>query len=148
MKILAILCMLMVVASCSSKHKRVHVVPDGFRGWLLIFESRKDGYDPRIDSEVFLYLFDKHGVCKIRDNYANAWGRDTFIFQNGKLIESRPGAADEETAIRDRTQGKNVSGKSLVKFSLLFVGTSSELHEKMDEGEAKVLREMERESGQ
>jgi len=134
-----------VVASCSREQERVHVVPDGFRGWLLILENRNDGYDPHINSELFLYLFDKNGVCKTNDNYAKAWGRDSFVFQNGKRIESRPNAAAEETAIRGRSHGHNVSGKNLVRYSLLFVGTSSELHEKKDEGEAKVLQVMARE---
>lgn len=141
MKNLAICIMAVVMSSCAKKEQRIHVIPNGYRGWMLILENHQTGYNPVVDAEVKLYLFSGDGVCKIRSHYAEKWGKDLFLFQSGDRIESLPDYNGEGVAIRDRANGRITVGDTIIQYARFHVGTLDEHEKEKDAGESFLDRE-------
>jgi hypothetical protein len=113
---------------------------------MVILENRKDGYDPHLDSkiDIYLYLFDGRGVCKTKSGYADSWGSDIFVWQNGSVINSAPDAPGGAISIRQRENGMiGNDTESKFCYSMFFIGSLTELEKHKQDGDRKIRQLLE-----
>jgi hypothetical protein len=119
---------LIMVVSCRARSPHVHIVlPDGFRGYFLIYPNQPDGAKIEPNGDEYTVQIPKGGVLRIQgDGPFLSWHSRSAAFENGMEI---PMASHEENLPQDKVAfwggGTRSENHGPMHF-YYFVGTEAE----------------------
>lgn len=115
------------VSGCNSEpEKRLHVLPEGARGWFFVLEKQEKGRGIIKSDEQVVYLYPKDRICKIKGSISREWGKDKFVTLNGIEIGATSDDNPNDIWIRGRESGGVEQGDKKITYMTFFIGTEEE----------------------
>ncbi|KAA5536548.1 hypothetical protein F0919_02450 [Taibaiella lutea] len=137
MKLLLSFFLLISLASCMAHEPDIFILPDNFRGGILIIYNQKNGIAPQYHGKSRVYVIPKNGILKTQFLMDEDWKQlPQFYYvsinpQNEirYVVDTKNTPKNEVIAYGNNsgTANKDFAGKKVVEFTMYFVGNNSEI---------------------
>ncbi|KAA5536549.1 hypothetical protein F0919_02455 [Taibaiella lutea] len=135
MKLLLPFFLLISLASCTAREPDIFILPDNFRGGILIIYNQKNGIAPQYHRKSRVYVIPKNGILKTQFSIDSDWSalpqfyyssissanRIRYVYDAKEIPENDVIAFGGSSGVAN----KDLAGKQVIRFATYYIGNKS-----------------------